>query len=770
MLAQVWSSEGRPERGSNATAVELSCRAGLGMPLETKLYPPGPRREWVQRQELTRQLSASTARLVLVDGPAGFGKTTLVAQWRAHAAQQRRFAWVSLDRGDNDPVRLWSHVVEALQRTSPELGDHRLGLVRGPRHDLTRTLLPLLVNGLAAVQIPVVLVLDDYHLIRDRSCHQQLEFLLLHLPPGAQLVVITRADPPLPLARLRARGDLTEIRPPELGFTTAQAASLVRSVAGVELSQSDAADLVERTEGWAAGIYMVALSLRDNPDPEAFIHGFTGSNRFVADFLTEEVLSRQPYHVRQFLARTAILERFTAELCDTVAGTANAAEIIDLLERENLFVAPLDDHRQWFRYHHLFAQMLRNQLTRTEPDVLPELHRRASTWHRLEGSAEEAIRHALAAGDPSAAADLIARNWHVFVSAGQTATVRRWLRSLGDHQIRDNPVAAHVAAFVAAVAGEPGPVRRWLPVIESGCHDGPLPDGVRSLRSSAALIRGTIGFDGIRAKHDAAAVAVALETDPASRWYALAWANLGWCRYLAAEPGAAAALGRAVRCEAQTPVIQLAALTAASLVATEEGRIGQAEELADAARRLADDSGLGEVPLGSAVWTAIGAVHASQGELDEARAEFEHAVRSRHRFGVIPWYTFDALLRLAEVLIDIGEPAEAAALLDEVGQQLTMLPDGAQAQHARRQRLEQRLEQRLKFRPPLTWDLAEALTEREEAVLRMLRGTLSLREIGQELYLSANTIKTHTRAIYRKLGASNRAEAVQRGHAVGLLR
>jgi LuxR family maltose regulon positive regulatory protein len=734
------------------------------VPLETKLYPPGPRKEWVERPELLDHLSGSTAKLILVDAPAGFGKTTLVAQWRARVARERRFSWVSLDRGDNDPVRLWRHIVEAVVRASPELRD-RLEIPGTPQ-DLTRTLLPLLVNALATVEVPVVLVLDDYHLIKERSCHEQVEFLLLHMPPRAQLVVITRADPPLPLARMRAIGDLTEIRARELGFTPAQAASFVHAVAGVALSDSDAADLVDRTEGWPAGIYMVALSLRGNPAPQAFIRGFTGSNRFVVDFLTEEVLSRQPEHIRQFLTRTSILDRFNAPLCDTVAGTATAAKIIDLLERENLFLVPLDDDRQWFRYHHLFAQMLRSQLVRTEPEIVPDLHRRASAWHRAEGSPEEAIRHALAAGDARGATDLIARYWHVFVFAGRAATVRRWLSSLGDDRIQGDPLAAHVTAWIAALRGEQDSVRRWLPVMEAGQHEGPLPDGMRSLRFSAALIRASFGFDGIAAMRQWAATAVELEDDPSSRWYALALGSLGWALYLSGEPGAATVLGQAALNEASIPLVRMLTLATSSLLAIDEGRHGQAHEFADAALRIADDSGMSDAPHSSSVWTAVASVHAYQGKREEARAEFERALLLRRRWlGLSPWEALDTLLRFGQMLADSGDYGEAGAMVAEARDLLTSVPEGAQAQWARLSRLEQRLAERF----PVAKEPVEPLTEREEAVLRLLRGALSLREIGQELFLSANTIKTHTRAIYRKLGATTRAEAVERGYEAGLL-
>ncbi len=751
--------------GSPTAASAVSpAHAGFRVLLETKLHPPGPRPEWVERRELLRFLSGTSAKLILVDAPAGFGKTTLVAQWCASSGARRPSAWITLDRGDNDPVRLWRHVVTALQRACPELATED---ILPPRRlqppDLLSRLLPVLVNELAALRAPVVLVLDDYHVIKERGCHEQIEFLLLHLPPPVQLVLITRADPPLPLARLRAAGDMAEIRMGELRFIPAEAAAVMRAVAAVELSEPDLADLIERTEGWPAGIHLTALSVRGSPSPGAFIREFSGKNRFIVDFLSEEVMNRQPPRVRQFMLRTSILDRFTAPLCDAVVGISNAADVIDVLERENLFLVSLDDNRVWFRYHHLFAEMLRSQLAQTEPGIVPELHERASAWHRLRGSVEEAIGHAFSAGD--AAVDLIARHWYGFVDAGRLATVRAWIRSIGDDRIHDDPVAAHTAAWVAALSGDRDSVRRWLAVMAAGHHEGPLPDGMRSLKSSAALLRGTFGFDGIRVMRESAAAAAELETDPASPWYALARAALSFSAYLSGMPEAAATLEQAVPSETTFLLVRMVALAIASMVAADGGRLSQAEELASAARQVAAECGASESPQGAMVHMAIGAVRAQQGRLEEARGELERALRSRRPwFGMSPWPTLDTLLRLAPVLVDMGDRAGAAVLLAEARDVLSSLPDGAGAQLARLKRIERRLASPSRITP-----LSEPLTEREEAVLRLLRGPLPVRGIGQELYLSSNTIKTHTRAIYRKLGVSTRNEAVDRARELGIL-
>ena len=761
------SQAGVVEPPAPGVAPAVPQRASVDALIETKLHAPALRKEWLQREDLVGCLAGcSWSRLVLVAAPAGFGKTIAVTQWAASTIENRPFAWVSLDRSDDDPARLWLHVVSALERACPQFGGVDVRRVlHSSVPDISGTLLPILVNELAALPAPVVLVLDDYHVIRDRTCHDQVAFLLTHLPATVQLVLVTRADPPLPLARLRAAGKLAEVRAPELRFTTAQAAALVHTVANVDLPESDLADLVERTEGWPGGVYLAALSLRGRSSPTAFVRQFTGDNRYIVDFLAEEVLSRQPEQIRQFMTRTAILGRFCAPLCDAVTGAANAAEIIEILERDNLFLVPLDDNRLWYRFHHLFAQVLLGQLARTEPAILPALHQRASAWHRQSGSAEEAIDHALGAGDAAAAAGLIADHWPAYMDIGRVSTIRGWLRWLGDDQIAADPVAAHCAAWCAALTGDPQPVRRWLPVLESADDNGPLPDGIRSPRSSAALLRGCFGFDGIEVMRDSARTAAELESDPWSPWYALARTALGSALYLSGEPDAAAApLTEALASAASIPSARVAALSLLAVVRVEQGQARQAQELVSTARQLIGDGDLAETQQGSSVRMATGAVYAAQGRTREARTEFEHTLRIRRRwFAITPWPVIDTMVRLAPVLDDLGERPAAAALAGEARQLLTACPDGAQAQWDRLHRLETQL------RRPLRGTAAEPLTEREVTVLKLLRGTLSLREIGQELHLSPNTVKTHTQAAYRKLGVSTRQDAIARAHEIGVL-
>jgi LuxR family transcriptional regulator, maltose regulon positive regulatory protein len=755
----------RPPRALRAVGGSRHPRPALAVPIETKLHPPVARVEWLPRHELVSQLTASPAKLVLVEAPAGFGKTTLIAQWWSSPSERRSFAWLSLDRGDDDPGRLWWHIACALYRACPGMdGADVLRALRAQDPDIDGTVLPMLINALAALPDEVVLVLDDFHLIREQACLEQTASFLVHLPATVQLVVTTRATPALPLARLRAAGDLVEIGMRELRFAPPDAAAFLRQVGGTELGQPDLDQIVQRTEGWPAGLYLAALSLRGHSSPADFVRDFTGDNRFIVDFLAEEVLGRQPPEIRQFLARTSVLGRFCAPLCAAVTGAGDAAGIIEVLERENLFVVPLDETRRWFRYHHLFAQVLHAELVRTEGGLIPELHRRAGAWHRAAGSVGEAVQHALAGADPAEAIDLIARHWPAYIGVGRAGTVRDWLRSLGDDQIAASPLAAHCAAWAAALTGEPEPVRRWLPVIEAAQHDGMLPDGIRSMVSSAALLRGVYGFDGLSIMRRSAAVAAGLEDDPGSPWYTLARATHGFALYLSGELEAAVPpLEQAVASDGSATLVGVLAYAALALTALELGQLTRARELALTARRLAAQDELAETPQSSMAYTAAGAVYAAEGRFKEGRSELRRAVRVRRQFpGLSPWATLEAELRLAEVLLAMGDSGGAAELLSEADGVLTLFPDGTGWLRARLGRLRRQLVPARRMSPD------DCLTGREEDVLRLLRGSLSLREISRELYVSPNTVKTHAQAIYRKLGVSSRHDAVRRGREIGV--
>jgi LuxR family transcriptional regulator, maltose regulon positive regulatory protein len=482
--------------------------------LETKLHVPRWRRSLVARPRLSERLSlGAESALTLVSAPAGFGKTTLLAEWLAvTAAGGRSVAWLSLDRRDNDPALFWTYLVAALNTGAPAVGAGALALLQPPEPPNEAGLVALL-NDLDAISNDVVLVLDDYHVIDARDVQDGMAFLLEHLPPQIHLVIAGRTDPPLPLARLRGRGELAEIRAADLRFTPGEAAAYLNEVMGLVLTAADVAALEGRTEGWIAALQLAALSMQGREDAAAFIDGFAGDDRYVVDYLAEEVLQRQPEHVQHFLLQTSILDRLSGPLCDAVTGQDGGKAKLTALERGNLFLVPLDDRRQWYRYHQLFADVLHARLRDEQPDDVPELHRRASEWHEQNGEPSEAIRHALAAQDFGRAADLIELAIPAMRRNRQEAAVLGWLELLPDEVVRVRPVLSVGFAGTLLAGGEFEGVEarlrdaeRWLggatgtgegsqaPAAEMIVVDDAefrrLPAEIELYRAAQALVRG----------------------------------------------------------------------------------------------------------------------------------------------------------------------------------------------------------------------------------------------------------------------------------------
>jgi LuxR family transcriptional regulator, maltose regulon positive regulatory protein len=419
--------------------------------LATKLHIPRRRPEFLARPRLTQRLAEGTAReLVLICTPAGFGKTTLLADWARGG--QRPVAWLSLDEADNDPVRFWRHVAAALDGALPGVAGRIAGLLEGLRSASFQAVATL-VNELADSADEVVLVLDDYHLIQAQSVHESLGFLLDHLPASLRLVVASRADPPLPLARLRARGQLAELRERDLRFTPEEAAELLRTAVGPELPEAAVAALGDRTEGWVAGLQLAALSLQGRSDITEFVEGFSGSHRYVLDYLTEEVLDRQPEPLRAFLLETSVLGRLSGPLCDAVTGRSDSQTLLEQVERANLFLVPLDEVRRWWRYHHLFADLLRARLNQEQPKRVPALHQAAAAWSERHGLVDDAIGHALAAGDAVWAARLIERHFDDLLRRSEDATLHRWLQALPAEVVRSRPRLCLAQALWAWIGG-----------------------------------------------------------------------------------------------------------------------------------------------------------------------------------------------------------------------------------------------------------------------------------------------------------------------------
>ncbi len=413
--------------------------------LATKLYIPAARPGLVPRPRLTERVSSGIDRkLTLISAPAGFGKTTLVAEWLS-AQSGIRCAWLSLDSGDNDPLRFWQYVIAALQMVDSSLGRTAQAALQSPEPPPLEPLVASLINDLAGVSKPIVLVLDDYHLIVFDAIHCSLNYLLDHFPSRLHLIIITRADPPLPIPRLRGRVEMNEIRYSDLRFTTAETAELINNAGALDLSVEDIAALESRTDGWIVGLQMAALSLKGEPDRHGFIAALAGDNRYIGDYLTEEVLHRQPMPVQTFLLQTSILERLCGSLCDAVCpgdtGVENGREILGDLERANIFIFPLDNERNWYRYHHLFADLLQKRLRQSmEPQEIARLHLRASAWYEKEGFIAEAMSHALASSDFKYSAALGERQAPGLIYRGETALTLAWLRALPDDVIRSSPL------------------------------------------------------------------------------------------------------------------------------------------------------------------------------------------------------------------------------------------------------------------------------------------------------------------------------------------
>jgi LuxR family transcriptional regulator, maltose regulon positive regulatory protein len=500
--------------------------------LMTKLYVPPARPNLVSRPRLLERLQAGLrGKLTLISAPAGFGKTTLVSAWlsartegqglRTEGSGDRlspqssvlgtRVGWVALDAGDCDPLRFWRYLIAALDMLVPSVGTAAIGLLEAPRPPPIETVLLPLLNALNATPTDMVLVLDDYHVIDTPAIHQSVSFLLDHLPPQLHLIIATRTDPPLLLARLRAHGDLTELRARDLRFTPEEAAVFLTMVMRLPLAADQVAALERRTEGWIAGLQLAALAMRDHGDVTGFISAFTGSNRLVVDYLAEEVINRLPADLQTFLLRTAVLDRMCGALCDAVIadwepGTGERASdlqfpiphpqsqmLLEELERANLFIVPLDDTRQWYRYHHLFVDVLRSRLMSTATaEYVATLHRRASTWFEDQGLVAEAVHHALAANDADQAARLVELHGEAVWMHGELATLRRWLTALPDTAFEARPKLALNHAFLLTLLDDFAQSERRLAAAEHALHAAPVPD--LALLGQAAVIRTVIAL------------------------------------------------------------------------------------------------------------------------------------------------------------------------------------------------------------------------------------------------------------------------------------
>ncbi len=726
--------------------------------LETKLHPPSARPELIERVGLLRQLLGSEASLVVVGAPAGYGKTILLSQYAA--VVDRPFVWLSLDATDADPVLLALELATAIDRVAPV--DARVFASLGrPAPAIERVVLPGLVNSLHAAG-NVALAVDDLQLVDSPESLAVLSFLCQHLPPGVQLLVASRDTPALPLGSLRVHGGLLELGWGDLALSRTELEDLMRAT-GAPLEGLDLDALHERTEGWPAAVYLAALHLRDGGGRGSRF-GVAGDDRDLVDYLSSELLTRLPPGRLSFLLRTSVLDRISAPLCDAVLGRQDSAQEIAELEHSNLFLVPLDRRREWYRYHHLFRDVLRAELARRNARSVPSLHRRASRWHEREGTPEEAVQHALAAKDMRRAAELVVHTARGLSRIGRLATVRRWLEAVPEDVIADSGPLAMTAAHAMALSGERQRARRYVAVAEGAPWSGLGPAGETSPEAAVALIKATYGWEGVsRMRADALTAYRLLPAGhPAHEPAAVA---LGCCLMLLGRTAEAvplleeaSAVGKAA---AMASILALGVL---AQIALEEGRLDAAAARVRGGLALIDGLEFGDHAASASVDTAAACLGARSGDLSRARAHLENARSVLPRVAAAPWESIRTRALLGRAALALGDLPLAGALLEEARRELANYPDAGILP-----RLLAREERALEAARGGGGVLGEPLTAAELRVLELLPTHLSLAEIGETLHISRNTVKAHVRSIYTKLAVSGRADAVERARRQGLL-
>jgi LuxR family maltose regulon positive regulatory protein len=733
--------------------------------VEAKLAPPRLRTDVVERPRLLKALEdAANARLILVAAPPGYGKTTAVRAWCA--GRDAALAWVTADPGDNDPTRLWRYVATAVDRVRQGLGRtalHRLDVSGTP----IEAVIDELANGVTAFGGELVVVIDDFQSVTDVECLATLDYALEHLPPTAHLVLVSRIDPGLRLPQLRARGALAEMRQDELAFTEPEAFELVVARGGLDVEAEDVETLCRRTEGWPAALFLATLWLRSVEDPRTAVREFGGSHRFVADYLSEEVLGRLEPELRSFLLRASVLGRFTAPLCDAVLDRADSASMLAELVRRNLFVAPLE-RGGWFSVHALFAEFARLQLTSADPAAGGEIHRRAARWLRLHHLPIEAVEHAAAAGLPELIAEILAESHLALIRSGGARTVLRWAGSLSDEQLVDRPEVAAAAATCALITDRKEiELRRLLALVDRARRD--RPDRFTRYVEACAetLCAASVGRD-VGEAVEAGRRAVEIAADEADDMLVAALAGYARALYFAGQPDLAwtVAVQAVEHPDAERrPPSHAVARAAMSLAAVDRDRLELARLHAEKAKSIVGAAGSSRTWLGANAATALGVVLLAEGRLADSERELSYAERFfRDEIETVQHVWTLALVAL--VRCRRGRLEEARAALASARASTGGLTDPGRIEQLVAE-VDDEFEQTRKR--ATRGGILEQPSPAELAVLRLLPTDLSMRQIGAELFLSPNTVHTHTRAIYRKLGVASRAQAVARATTRGLL-
>jgi LuxR family transcriptional regulator, maltose regulon positive regulatory protein len=730
--------------------------------LESRVQIPRLKTGTISRTPLVNRLRAATSTAVAtVVAPAGYGKTTLLSQWAAKDARQ--FAWITIDERDNDPVVLARHIAAALAQTG-ELSPHLVNALSSPGKPIWAAAVPRLGAALAE-RSPLVLVLDDFNLLRSRAALEVVSALIGDEAEGSMLVAATRVAPTLPLAPLRASGRLLELGVEELALSKREARLLLNAT-GVTLSDGEAADLIEQCEGWAAALYLAALAIRDGEQSERGRPRFDGGDRYLADYLHSECLARLRPGPLRFLRRTSVLDRMSGPLCDAVLQDEGSARELEKIERANLFVVPLDNRREWYRFHHLFRELLQRELAEQEPQLVSALHSRAADWFEANGDRESALEHAYTAGDTDRAAEILAAIALPVYYSGRVVTLERWLRRFERAGLIERyPAVALQGCRIHALRGRPELAKRWLGAASLGTYAGTLPDGSKSTAAWFATLRAWLCEAGVEQMLvDAEQALAGLPED--SNWRSSALTAHGAALFLLGESEKAdevLATAASYADRHDQTEIEVIALGERALVAAALGDEKKAEELAARANALVAMSGLESAPAQAVEHAATAKALLHLGRWNEARESLTAAQEILPRLSVaIPWLAVQTRIELGHGFATLRDAPAAEDLLGEIDAILACVP-GLDALTAGVQELRREVD----AVPELDGNAA-GLTPAELRLLPLLATHLSFREIAERLYVSRNTIKTQAISVYRKLGVSSRSEAIAEANRLGL--
>ncbi|WP_135480228.1 LuxR C-terminal-related transcriptional regulator [Candidatus Chloroploca mongolica] len=751
--------------------------------LLTKLFIPSVPPNIIHRPQLIERLTAGLQAgklLTVVSAPAGYGKSTMLAQWIT--AYHGQVAWLSLDDRDNHPLRFWRYFVAALQTVSSALGQTALPLLEDAQDLDVQRFLTALVNDVAVRNQTLILILDDYHVISNADIHAAMKTLLEHALPSLHLVIATRTDPPLPLSRLRVRGHMTEVRLADLRFSTDEATGFLNGLMNLALRATDVQALEIRTEGWIAGLQLAALSLQDRADVHTFIQAFTGSQHLVLEYLVEEVLSRQPASLQQFLLETAILQRMCAPLCNAVTEATQSDHVLSDLQRRNLFLIPLDSEHYWFRYHHLFAEFLKSHLKRTRADEVPVLHRRAAEWFQANGYPEEALHHAFAIPDYAFVSRLVVDNWRRIYHTGRLSTAVRWLESLPGDLLRQSPPLGVAYGWTLFIRGDYEQIGAYLDDITQAFERmvavGTLPvdhPEYSIILHQVILLRAVV----MRHQGDVAAAIQAIEQLLATvaglrqalgqivveMGYTACYSQLGYAYAAANDRERAAEYLSRVSSHARA-CGNFFALAHATMewatICLAQGQIEQAEKICRYELSLAEQPAYAAYPAFCLIQLALADVLRAKGAWDEAETllaqGLETARRNGHQYYLAHGYLIAARLHHAQ-----GNPTQAQDAVHQA-EEIALKIRNRFLDAALAETQTAVASTALPGQP-----LIEPLTERELDVLRLICAGKSNQEIADELFLALNTVKRHVNNLYGKLGVSRRAQAIIEARRLALV-